>query len=482
MTELNTIYYKDGAYIFNDLRRDLIENYQGDNLELIIEIMRTAFSAQDGMTVADGDLNFILVNSLYEEILGASWSQIKGRKTTDLAKEGFYKESAAFLARESKQEEILIQEQRYGTNAMITATPILDSNGNVYRVMSTIRDIPMIDSLYSRLKKKDALLEEYKREDMEKAKDIVGDIVAESNVMKNVVSYALRVANVKNPVLILGESGVGKGLIANLIHNGSNRAEQHMVSVNCSAIPESLLESELFGYEPGAFTGANASGKIGLFEAADGGTVFLDEIGEMPLRLQPKILQFLESGEFMRVGSVTTRKVDVRVIAATNRDLRRMVLDRTFREDLYYRLNVVPITIPPLRERKEDILKMSLVFLKQANERNGIEKRISGEVLALLENYNWPGNCRQLRNVIERMAVLCIGDKIERDDLIFEEDIDMAGIQSRKTKCLPVNLQEAVREYEDEYIDMAMRQGGSIREAAKLLKITPSMMYRKINR
>ena len=210
---------------------------------------------------------------------------------------------------------------------------------------------------------------------------------------------------------------LGKGMIANLIHAMSKRSDSPMVSINCGAIPANLLESELFGYMPGAFTGANRTGKVGLFEAADGGVVFLDEIGELPLELQPKLLSFLETGEIMRVGSTQVKKVDCRIIAATNRNLKDMVDHNTFREDLYYRLSVIPIHIPPLRERREDIIPLTIRFLKDVNEKNGLNKTLSPEVLEVLKRAEWRGNVRELRNAIERYVVLSLNQEITLTDL-----------------------------------------------------------------
>lgn len=282
-------------------------------------------------------------------------------------------------------------------------------------------------------------------------------------------------------VLITGESGVGKGVIAKLVHDMSSRGTKPMVSVNCGAIPENLLESELSGYVAGAFTGASHEGKMGLFEVANGGVVFLDEIGELPLNLQPKLLSFLETGELMRVGSTKVKKVDCRIIAATNRNLQEMVHEGQFREDLYYRLSVIPINIPPLRERREDIIPLTIKFLKEINEKNGTNKIFSGNVLKMMEQSDWKGNVRELRNTIERYVVLSIDQVMTMDD-IPREDAGTAVCTAPSDEKLPVCLPEIIQGIEDEYIALAMKKGGSIRKAEKLLDISPTSLFRKVNR
>jgi transcriptional regulator with PAS, ATPase and Fis domain len=299
--------------------------------------------------------------------------------------------------------------------------------------------------------------------------------------MRAVVSLTEKLAANDSTVLILGESGVGKGVIADLIHTVSRRSDNHKVSINCGAIPELLLESELFGYVKGAFTGANREGKIGLIEAAEGGTVILDEIGELPLSLQPKLLTFLETGEISKVGSTETKKVDSRIIAVTNKHLETMVHEGKFREDLYYRLNVIPIVIPPLRERREDIVPLILLFLNKYNRKNGCDKTIAPELLEKMQTYDWPGNIRQLRNTIERLAILSADSKITISDLgNMELTNDTKAIA--KEIDWPIDLGKITQDMEEEYIHKAMKKGGSIRETAKLLGITPSMLYRKMNR
>ncbi|MEZ4269867.1 MAG: sigma-54 dependent transcriptional regulator [Myxococcota bacterium] len=245
-------------------------------------------------------------------------------------------------------------------------------------------------------------------------------IIGKSRAMQVVFNIIDKVANTPSTVLISGESGTGKELVATALHENSVRKDKPYIRVNCAAIPKDLIESEFFGYEKGAFTGAVGS-KPGRFELADGGTLFLDEIGEIPIEMQVKLLRALQEGEFERVGGVRTERVDVRLIAATNRDLAAQVEAGYFRDDLYYRLNVVPIALPALRDRTDDIPLLAEAFVSRYNERLGKEVReISPEALRVLQGYRWPGNIRELENVIERTLLFCEGTRIEREDLPTE--------------------------------------------------------------
>lgn len=474
------IFFDGSTYEFEDIEKDIQRNYVGDNKDLILELIRSIFFVQEGLFVDNGNLEALLINSAYEKMVGVDGNKLIGMKSDDLVQEQIIEKSVAVKAHKTKQVETILQHQINGKPLVVTATPLLDENGEVYRIVSSIKDLSMLE-MYQDLLKKDKLLEGYKHTMQVQNKRNIGEIIAESDKMKDVVNFAEKVAGNDSTILILGESGVGKGLIVQLIHTLSQRGSSHMVSINCGSIPEQLLESELFGYVSGSFTGAHKQGKIGLIEAAEGGTVFLDEIGELPISLQPKLLTFLETGEITKVGSTKSTKVDVRIIAATNKDLKKMVEDGDFREDLFYRLNVIPITVPPLRERKDDITPLILHFMNKANRKNGLNKTMSPQVISMFMNYDWPGNVRELRNMIERLTVLSAGKEIVVDD--FQEDeFTNVSKKSLEVSQLPVSLTDITKKIEDEYIDKAIREGGSIRAAAKLLGITPSMLYRKINR
>jgi DNA-binding NtrC family response regulator len=308
----------------------------------------------------------------------------------------------------------------------------------------------------------------------------IGDLVGESPAMKKLFVLLAKVIQNEATVLILGESGTGKELVARAIHKEGARKDKPFVSLNCAAIPDNLLESELFGYEKGAFTGA-VNQKIGKFEQADGGTIFLDEIGDMNIATQAKILRVLEEREVVRIGGLGPIKVNVRVIAATNKDLQEEVAVGTFREDLYYRLNVVPITLPPLRERTEDIpLLIKHFLLKYSEEYNKPVKTISESLLELLKDYPWPGNVRELRNIIERMVVLGEKDFHPEEHLKFpdpimdiEKEPDVPALRTVRSKFSS--------EQEREIIRVALeRAHWNKKKAAEMLKISRKSLYEKI--
>jgi DNA-binding NtrC family response regulator len=296
------------------------------------------------------------------------------------------------------------------------------------------------------------------------------NIVGRSGPMQEIFATIERVAPSRATVLLAGESGVGKDLIARAIHFHSPRRDRPLVKINCTAIPENLMESELFGYEKGAFTGAQTS-KPGKFEQADTGTVFLDEIGDVPAAIQVKLLRVLQEREFERLGSNVTRHIDVRVIAATNQDLRAALEQGTFREDLYYRLNVVPINIPPLRDRKQDIPFLANHFVqKLAPETGSRVDSLTDAAIEKLLNYHWPGNVRELENVIERSLVMCSGTQLDEDDIRLENAPRPRGVQS-DSHFLPEGL--TLDQYEQEIIREALRRAdGNKSQAARMLGLT----------
>jgi transcriptional regulator with PAS, ATPase and Fis domain len=306
------------------------------------------------------------------------------------------------------------------------------------------------------------LLDKYKK--IQKDLNIIGN----SEKMREVIEQVMSVAPTNISVLITGESGVGKELIAKAIHKLSPRRDKQMISFNCGAIPEGLLESELFGHEKGAFTGA-ISTKKGYFELADGGTIFLDEIGETPLQTQVKLLRVLESGEFMRVGSGELRRVDVRIIAATNRELSEMVRSKYFRKDLYYRLKAVTIYIAPLRERREDIPLLLDYFVKQAVENNKIQfEGFSEEALAIIKNYNWMGNIRELKNFVDSVVILSAGKKVT-SELVREHLMDYEEVTDGSS-LLPVHIRTDVDQAERELIYKALLSlGVEVRDMKQIL-------------
>jgi len=318
-----------------------------------------------------------------------------------------------------------------------------------------------------------------------------GAIIGRADIMQEVFRVVEQVAPARSTVLITGESGTGKELIAKAIHEASPRAGRSFVTVNSSNIPSELLESELFGHTRGAFTGAIAA-KKGLFEVADGGSIFLDEIGDIPPETQVRLLRVIQEREFTPLGDTTPRRVDVRIIAATNIDLKEAVRQGVFREDLYYRLSVVPIELPPLRDRRQDILPLAQHFVRKYNEENGrqVSEHVNPEVLSLLENYSWPGNVRELENAIERAVVIAPGDEITRECLRREiADPQAAAAVAREAVGASsgidvtrgVNFYDEVRRFEIDLIRRALDQtGGHQSRAARLLGMNPTTLNSKI--
>lgn len=380
-----------------------------ENLDAIIE------SSSDGIFVCDGDANVLRINRAYDEITELDTTDFYGKNMKDLVDQGFFSQSVTLLVLEKREPWSIIQKTSTGKSLLATGRPVFDENGEIIRVVTSVRDITDLYDLQNRLAESKKISEQYRREldslRIKSVKNIEGLIVG-SEKMHELVDTTIRLAKVDSTILITGESGTGKDLIAGIIHKYSSREKGPFIKVNCGAIPASLLESELFGYEEGAFTGAKKGGKPGYFEMAEGGTLFLDEIGELPYDLQAKFLRVLQHTEFNRVGGQRFRKFNVRIVTATNRDLMEMVHARTFREDLYYRLNVVPLYLPPLRDRIEDVQFLVSHFLKMFNENYNMKKRFFPEVVDIFERYSWPGNIRELRNLVERMIVMSPDDVI----------------------------------------------------------------------
>jgi transcriptional regulator with GAF, ATPase, and Fis domain len=327
-----------------------------------------------------------------------------------------------------------------------------------------------VESLKNRLEAENTYLQ-----DEIKVVHNFADIISRSEVLNKVLRKVEQVAATDATVLILGESGTGKELLARAVHNLSARRERPLVKVNCAVLPATLIESELFGHEKGAFTGAVAR-KIGRFELANGGTIFLDEIGELPLELQAKLLRILQEGEFERLGGQQTLKVDTRVIAATNRDLQEEVAHNRFREDLYYRLNVFPVMIPPLRERKEDIPLLVNHFVKKYSAKTGKKiENVSQHVIATLQKYDWPGNVRELENVIERAVIVSQGKQLRLDDWLPH-----AGAKAEEPSLL--TMEEIERNHILKVLEMTKWRISGQKGAAQILDIKPTTLRSKMNK
>ena len=382
-------------------------------LDAIIE------SSSDGLFVCDGFGRIIHMNPASARINHVSPEQVIGRDYLDVARDGYViLPSAALEAIKKRAVVSLLQENRYGLKLISTATPVFDDHGNVIRVVVSERDITEIDRLQRELEVQQAIGDQFRHQVLELQQEYLDSlpVVAKSPGMIKALTQALKLSGVDSTVLLLGESGVGKGLIADLIHSHSRRSDNLLIKINCGAIPETLIEAELFGYEKGAFTGAVTS-KPGQLELADGGTLFLDEVAELPLASQVKLLRFMEDGQVTRLGGTDSRKIDVRIIAATNRDLEKRVEEKLFRLDLYYRLSVIPLTIPALRERKECLLPLIRAFVDRFAERSAKPKRLTRAAIDRLASYPFPGNVRELMNICERLVVMTDTEMIDVSDL-----------------------------------------------------------------
>ena len=438
-------------------------------------------SSYDGIWITDHVGKILFANSANAKLLGVPRSELENKTTQELQDEGVFPTSAILEALQTRQQVSRVcNNPRTCLTVLATATPVFNEAGDIQYIFNNVRDITALNEMRESLQDKDEIIRQQNSQlETMKLRLGVGTIVANSKAFTQVVELARRAATFDGAtVLILGESGTGKEVISELIVNTSPRKDKPYLQINCGAIPENLIESELFGYEKGAFTGADAKGRKGLFEAANGGTVFLDEIGDLPLHMQVKLLRVLQQRRIVRVGGTETVNLDVRIIAATNKDLKQMVKEGRFREDLYYRLNVVPIEIPPLRDRKEDILPLVNHFLTVANRKYHTNKSIYSDTIDVLESYSWPGNVRELENLMENLVITTPGDIIRRENL--SERLKFSTENRGFTEDTEViTLKETVERAEYMAIQKAIRQCGSIRKAAVALGVDPSTIVRK---
>jgi len=450
--------------------------------ELNEELKAVFESSFDGLYIADGNGITLRLNKAFERITGINGREFLNRNVEDIVEEGIVSESVTAQVLKQRQPVTIIQlYAKTGKTTLATGTPVFDKKGNIFRVVCNVRDVTELNMLKQRLEQVEGLSEHYEKQLRTLRLQYAGSgkMVVRSPRMRDLMETIIRVAQVDSTVLITGESGTGKELLAETIHANSARKDGPFIKVNCGAIPESLLESELFGYDAGAFTGARKEGKAGYFELANGGTLFLDEIGDLPLNLQVKLLRVIQSREIVRVGGIKPLKVDIRIVAATNRNLVDMVRRKEFREDLYYRLNVVPVNVPPLRQRKEEIPSLVVHFLQVFNRKYKQVKRISPEVIDLFMEYDWPGNVRELENLMERLVVITPSDTITVQDLPSHFG-NLAKDWSNKVHVLDiVPLREAVESVEKQILEKAYVQFRTTRQMARALKVDASTVVRK---
>ncbi len=436
--------------------------------------------SRDGLFVTDGQGKVVMVNRATEQMFDFTASEVLGHNVLDLVREGYFAPSVFPLVLERRRAVTIIQSARSNRKILTTGVPVFDSHGAIRFVLVNDRDVSSLNRTLAALET-EAPAAGPIRCHFSQAEDVASELeglVVRSPQMAVVLQTAIRAAKFDIPLVLTGASGVGKTEIAGLIHRLSERRCGRFVDINCGAISPNLLESELFGYEKGAFTGAAPRGKPGMVEAADKGTLLLDEVGEIPLPLQVKLLKFIEKKEFYRVGGVRPVPLDVRIIAATNRNLEEMVASGAFREDLFFRLNVVPIHIPALAERKEEILPLAEFFLERFNQEFSTRKVLSKNAMAILAEYRFPGNVRELENLIKRLVTMTEGDQIQARDLPAMIRAGMPGTAGSGPEGS--DFQEAVAVFEVRLIEEAVNRYGSQRQAAKSLGLSQATLSRKL--
>ncbi|TGE33581.1 sigma 54-interacting transcriptional regulator [Desulfosporosinus sp. Sb-LF] len=443
--------------------------------ELLFEILD---NIQDVVLIIDSNTTIVYANEAYARILGVPVTKVLGRRLDKIEPEA----EAIEILRTGKPTKGGDYLDSLGIDVVGSSFPLYHGE-RIIGCVSTFKNITEVVELNRELQQTKGVAD-YLKEQLEQSEQLplsFKEYVGQNSRLKETLLLAAKVARTNSTVLILGESGVGKEVLARAVHNSSRRTDKPLIKVNCAAIPEDLIESELFGYEDGAFTGAKKGGKLGKFELAHSGTIFLDEIGDMSLTMQAKLLRVLQEKEFERVGGTKTVKVDIRVIAATNRDLESMIEKGTFRRDLYYRLNIVPLNLTPLRERKDDLLTLAKTFLNQFAREVGHELELSSQVVRFFLEYDWPGNIRELQNVLEHASIVCSNKTIEIQHLparVIPNNDEYSSVKDR-----PYAVKETVARVEKELILSALVANNNNRtKTMKALGISRRVFYDKLLR
>ncbi len=475
------------ALFSDDIWKNTDHENSDKNTEYIKLFKQIIESLHDGIFIADPLGKVLYINQSSEKLCGIKKEDVIGKNVLDLEKQGLFYPSVIGMAIKGKGPASIIQNTFENKKLLAKAMPLYNKDGILSYFLAVTCDVTELLNLKQSLEEKDETIKQFllkiKNLEVDSKLDYQSGILFASDKMEKINSTLQRVAKSDINILLLGESGVGKTMISKLIHHNSNRKDQSFQVINCSIIPEALLESELFGYEKGSFTGALDSGKKGLFELANGGTIFLDEIGELTFPMQAKLLQVIQEKKIRRIGGTTEINVDFRLIAATNQDLAVNITNKTFREDLYYRLNGFSLFIPPLRERRDDIQALSLFFLDRQNKKYETKKKLSKDVLQIFNHFSWPGNIRELEHVIESLCVVSEYDMITPEDL--PECFDQIKQSMEFPKISPdviMPIGKAFEMVEAELIRRAYARYGNTYKVAEVLGISQSTAFRKIKK
>ena len=443
-------------------------------------------SSSDGIWLCDGNGNIININGASEKINAIKAKDVVGKNVREIVEEGLMDRSVTLEVLETGRQVSLLQYlKRTNKYLLVTGTPVFDAGGRISLVVVNERDMTQLNMMKEKLAQT--------RMETEKVKDELAElsllelkdqeVIAKSEEMRQVLRVAVKLAKMEaSNILILGETGTGKGLLAKFIHQNSGRKKKPFIQINCAALPETLLEAELFGYEKGAFTGARERGKIGLFELAHEGTLFLDEIGDLPLPVQAKLLKYLDDHEIMRLGGIKPRQVDCTIIAATNRNLEARSRQRKFRQDLFFRLNSFMMQIPPLRSRQDDIFELVNHLLDKYNRQYKLKRRISANAMEQIKSYAFPGNVRELKNMIKIAVMMSEANSL--DDYILR-NLKTSGLEQNDYDQEPggrMSLTAETRAFEKRLLQNAMTNFKTTREMAGFLGINQSTVVRKMKK
>ncbi|MGI6685201.1 MAG: sigma-54 interaction domain-containing protein [Bacillota bacterium] len=465
----------DKRTLYQDVQKVILS----DKNSILFEALE---ASSEGILIADHQGKVLYINKSYEDITGLKKERMLGKNLQTLLDEKIFNISASLLVLENKKTITIMHHYVTGKQALTTASIIYDDTGTVIGVINITRNISKLIKLKKELSESchsnDYISEiEYDYQLLKHE-----GFIYKSNSMKNLINFAAKIAAFDSTILIQGESGTGKEVLARFIYQHGSRKDGPFIKVNCASIPTNLFESELFGYVPGAFTGASKMGKRGLFELANNGTILLDEISELPLLVQSKLLRIIQEKEVLPVGGITPIKLNVRIIACTNKDLKKEVSLGNFREDLFFRINVVPISIPPLRERSEDIPELILYFLEKLNKQYKKTVVILPETIRMLSNYHWPGNVRELENLIEFLFITNTNDEITIDQLPIHIIANQILKDHALNKYIPSRLDYMLDIFEKHILISVLGNYNSMNRAAEFLGIHPSTLSRKIKK